>query len=434
VGYVELSVGLGDIVAPWMWRHLAQPDLKSEDAKRVQVRYLAAFGRGHCWIPLSADMDAVEAALQIKIAAARVIEGDESDAVRQARAALDRAKAVPLAFGKLREQKVAQAEAALQEALAADSKEHAPRTDLATLEGTLAAIIALKQLIVDQQVADGNDSVDRRLQLVAAVIRMIDTDDNMYLRLFKAKEVGKLEALFEAFALSRAAQVPNGVHALVVGVDLVGDEFLYPLSPFSASKLIGLIAEERIARDGHFGLRLHAGEVALGTVDKPSDATLAHLAAVSHAVTRYASIMEVFDEHANIPFLRVGHGVLFHHAIAQKSMGTHTSRALCLSESSKVDTWLTGGKVPIEINQTSNSTLLSNARDAFFSLRARGATVVLATDDDGIWQCESADKRYVSVAYEFYCAIVNEAQDKRLTADGVSKIVADTARAAFGKW
>merc|ERR1712146_643213 len=86
------------------------------------------------------------------------------------------------------------------------------------------------------------------------------------------------------------------------------------------------------------------------------------------------------------PFLRVGHGVLFWHALHLKDMGSDTSRSFCTTMGSKAKDLLLGGTVPIEINQTSNDTLLSNAKKAFFELRAKNVPVVLATDDDGIWR------------------------------------------------
>ena len=100
---------------------------------------------------------------------------------------------------------------------------------------------------------------------------------------------------------------------------------------------------------------------------------------------------------------------------------------------SKAKDLLLGGTVPIEINQTSNDTLLSNAKKAFFELRAKNVPVVLATDDDGIWRCESADRRYVSVANEFYRAIMSDRPDERLVAQDIDKIVAETRDSAFDR-
>jgi len=45
VRYVEFSVGVGDVMRPWIWNHLAKPQCEVKSLKEMNWRYLAGFGR-----------------------------------------------------------------------------------------------------------------------------------------------------------------------------------------------------------------------------------------------------------------------------------------------------------------------------------------------------------------------------------------------------
>lgn len=64
VRYVEFSVGVGDVMRPGIWRHLAKPVLLNDEAKSVEFRFLAGFSRealgrqnGSTWEPLCLALD-----------------------------------------------------------------------------------------------------------------------------------------------------------------------------------------------------------------------------------------------------------------------------------------------------------------------------------------------------------------------------------------
>lgn len=88
VGYVEFSVGLGDVERAHIWRHLVAPAGLSSEAQKVTVRYLAGFNRCACNVALSMQLDTVNdkarsglagfIALSEKLARQKLIGGEAS--------------------------------------------------------------------------------------------------------------------------------------------------------------------------------------------------------------------------------------------------------------------------------------------------------------------------------------------------------------------
>ena len=400
VGYVELSVGLSDALRPWIWKHLAQPKV-SPDAKKVKVRYLAAFNRQQCWVKLDTIIDH---ALNAAIADYSILTADLSKSVLAARAELAEVRRLPESLLEFKSDAIAKAQAKAMVAEVGDPRTPAILHAEKTID-VLGRLCVQWKAIVESEQEGGHDQT----RMAAIVTNFLSEHDADSLALFKFEEVNKVRQLFDAMDESREACVADGLHENLVGLDLVGDECAFPFSPFGAGEFIRKILSERSKRPRfNFGLRLHAGEVSLGDDTRMTYDVYARLAAASHAVSRFYTVASSVlpQEQRKTPLLRVGHGVLFCRARPFLSMGpSQFSTAVCHNLAYKAFSLLTQCKIPIEINQTSNKTLLLRAQRALTVLVKSGASVLLCTDNDGIWKCSNGSIH--SVAHEYVRAILD---------------------------
>lgn len=242
-------------------------------------------------------------------------------------------------------------------------------------------------------------------------------------------------------------QMPS-LAGCVVGIDLVGDEFGFPFSPFTHKRFIAQIQRCRaVSRD--FGVRVHAGEglIRHSTLDEPmkqegnnTDSTGAiFLASPAKAFMLHVYIlmesMRMLQNNlaATAPLcstsrrasnVRIGHGIAFLFEaqrwveqkralmtkngnianaadVADNSDGAHTQAIPVLSYFSKqveeFRCFLIEHDIPCELNPTSNHMLLQtgsgddhrkggiqNSR-TLRSFLDSNLPVVICTDDDGIW-------------------------------------------------
>jgi hypothetical protein len=206
--------------------------------------------------------------------------------------------------------------------------------------------------------------------------------------------------------------------SLVVGFDLVGDEFGYPFSPFSHPEFIEVI-HKFVDLNERFGVRFHAGE---GLIRPPLDCPHNSPVLVSFILHQYILMSSIyqycdnyFERVGKKPNVRIGHGVSF---LYDKEEKTLLGRDL-----KEFRKFLRKNEYLCELNPTSNHLLLSDSfvgESALANSRTLEAylacelPVVLCTDDDGIWAIErcNAHKFHVSVAHEYcQCIMKGELKD-----------------------
>lgn len=230
----------------------------------------------------------------------------------------------------------------------------------------------------------------------------------------------KLASIEQRIEWSRAKEDSFSYHQLLVGLDLLGNEKEMPYCPFDHPDFLKFLVKERKARKGHFGFRYHCGEWDHND-PKPTKALLAHMAISSGTISRVlAHVREKERGWRNgICPLRIGHGVAFRHF-----MGAHVDQ---LDENGNVVirpevelklerkvlealTLMRELAVPIEINLTSNHILVEFEAGFHADLLHEGYTLVLCTDNHGIWNCsqdlqDNGLFRFPSLAGEYYAAL-----------------------------
>ena len=376
VGYIELSVGLNDIISyPWMYRHLAQPSLPEHLRSTCDIP------------PLPVDPASGKPLVQVRFLAA-----------------LNRVK-------------------------------NGPPLDKAD-----------------------DDARTHHMRYVS------DFAHNRIVTFFSKSEKD-LADIKKAFTTSRSAGDPNNpllLHNMCVGLDYVGDEWAQPHCPFALPSFVEFLKTERQSRGDHFGFRYHCGEIYLPLGGNPaiSEHRRLHMAISSAVIVRILTELgwttEVLGLKKNRkngrlppPPLRIGHGIGFGPFIKDIPLPDTPSPA-----------WKTGNyqetldnpelfiqralfymrecSVPIEVNLTSNNYLAANCRQTqlLTQLLEARMTVVLSTDDDGIWPCECHvdGDQYSSVAAEFATAIAGTLTlaSNKLSNAGVREIISNYPFARFG--
>ena len=213
----------------------------------------------------------------------------------------------------------------------------------------------------------------------------------------------------------------------LVGLDLVGDEDGYPFSPFLHSKFTALIQKFKQAGNPWFGIRLHGGEgVKRGSSCSNYETQsisqrnfAAHMNIVAVELKHLLPVSQYQDAQQSLPCLRIGHGVAFSYpeCLCVSPDGNFDFETSCDFPSHRA--WLKEESIPLELNMTSNNTLLSdlfNRKDGpsdaqsvlSYFLRQAELSVVLSTDDDGVWPIRKCKEHYrhISVQHEFCQALL----------------------------
>ena len=389
VGYVELSIGIKDLIeCPWMYRHLASPHLPEELRKKCKLP------------PLPVDVKAGNKLLvEVKFLAA-----------------LNRVNAGP----KL---------------------ENAENRSTRVLHMNL--------------VNDFSDSV--------IVDEFKDSAEHLK-KIEKAFEVSRtaVSAAAAAAAAAAAGDHPLLLHNMCVGLDYVGDEWGQPHCPFALPKFTKFLKAERDRRGGRFGFRYHCGEIYLPLQDQGmSEQQLLHMAISSAVIVQILTAVgytpaehDLVKNRGNVhrmpapPPLRIGHGVGFGPYLRSIPLPTKAN----LTWETRLDSlikdpaeyirralfYMRECEIPIEVNLTSNDYLTAECQQTQLlkQLLDHDMTVVLATDDDGIWpcECEVGGKQYSSVAAEFAAAVAGTMTlpSNKLHSEEVEKIIQNYPFARFG--
>jgi adenosine deaminase len=247
-------------------------------------------------------------------------------------------------------------------------------------------------------------------------------------RLVPKKHTESLAKLRDALAKERAfiGQVPKGLSVMLVGLDYFGDEFKHPYCSFTDKDFIDFLLIERKNRDGHFGFRYHCGEC-----DEPSDARtqtfLPHMAISSKAIIDIIKAVKEAEKEAVYkakPFLRIGHGIGFHHYL-QSALDTRAADPNLILIHDALELMRDPDfPIFIEINLSSNEYLADQTVGAPFKLM-KSYFVTVSTDNDGIWPCEFKweinQRSYVSVAAEYARAITGNVYGLSLSGMQLSK-------------
>lgn len=242
---------------------------------------------------------------------------------------------------------------------------------------------------------------------------------------------------------NKEMQGTDYMEKMLVGFDWVGDEFGHPFCLFSHPDFIEMM-EEYVARNEHFGVRVHAGE---GLVRPSAGEPFNTPAAVAFSLHMYvlmASLRKYWDnfklQHKKSPNLRIGHGVAFLYGCEDWNkdacIGAPPSK---LSRDVKdFREFIVKNKIVCELSPTSNhmllpdsfsgSSQLSNTR-TLKTFIANDLPVILCTDDDGIWAIKKckAHYRHVSVAHE-YCHAIRHGE---ISKENFEEMVLRGKRASF---
>jgi len=205
--------------------------------------------------------------------------------------------------------------------------------------------------------------------------------------------------------------------AIMVGLDWVGNELGYPYCIYAHDQCINVIKQYQLM-NSRFGVRIHAGEGLLRPAtsdDYRSPVSIAftlHMYILMASIRRYYSKMEAALNGTGLkPNIRIGHGIAFLHG---HDVADEVKDPL-QKDLAKFRTFLKEKDIVCELNPTSNhlllsdsytKTTLSNNRTLAAFLK-EGLPVTLCTDDDGIWAIHKCPKHYhhISVAYEYCQAI-----------------------------
>jgi len=272
------------------------------------------------------------------------------------------------------------------------------------------------------------------------------------------KHLDDLNRLKQEFGKSRKCSttgVPT-LHQKCVGLDYFGDEHEFPHCSFALKKFTDFLFYERDERDGHFGFRIHAGELCQYHNDW---AFKLHMGVVSINII---TILTAYKAHCNgqpqssrggkVPLIRIGHGIGFDMFLDEGPVplvddGTYTHGQLLASKIPLALQMMKENKIPIEVCLTSNSVLQATeqAGDAErasgvfnldFTQRCleRNHRVIMCTDNDGIWPIKysSSQKEYLSVPAELFRAVAGANPDTALEVHEVAKLLSNYVHANFG--
>ena len=194
----------------------------------------------------------------------------------------------------------------------------------------------------------------------------------------------------------------------VVGLDLCGDEVGHPYCPFVAHEFIRFVKEAR-KQNSNFGVRIHSAEnVPFIGPELPGYRLFA-----AHMYILYRCID--FLKRRLKSNIRIGHGIGFDKLLSIKNYKYRKSSVLVAEMQSTAKSVLKS--IPFEVNITSNFYLLGDAirnvhkEKPLSHLYEIGVSVILSTDDDGIWpidKCALEHQSHHSLAGEYCKAITSQ--------------------------
>ena len=214
-------------------------------------------------------------------------------------------------------------------------------------------------------------------------------------------------------------------------------------------------------RKGKFGFRYHCGEIYLPLQDSSvNERQLLHMAISSAVIveilTKIGWVPETMklanerreNESSRLsnPPLRVGHGVGFLPYLPQIPEATSRHQMSSFKDLARnPDDYIKRAlfymremEIPVEICLNSNNFLTAESKqiEILRNFLDANMTVVLATDNDGIWPCECkiGQSLYFSVPAEFAGAITGilTNANNKIHAEDIEKILANFPHARFG--
>ena len=246
---------------------------------------------------------------------------------------------------------------------------------------------------------------------------------------------------------------------MCVGLDYFGDELHYPHCSFAHRNFTNFLMEERKRRNGHFGFRIHAGEL---YKYENKELLYTHMGVVSFNICTILEQYEAIWKHENItnpkpntnvpPPLRIGHGIGFL-SFLEEGWATAPTTAPSTTESNSIDQLHSAVlralrkihdlRIPIEVNLTSDRCLLGTGQmgsaanavgvfnpDTLYTFLKKGFCVVVCTDNDGILRLQLDG--YHSVAAELLRACRGTNADTALQSHEVMGLLENYEHAAFG--
>lgn len=205
--------------------------------------------------------------------------------------------------------------------------------------------------------------------------------------------------------------------SLIVGLDYFGNEKARPYCPFAHTDFLDFLITMRKRRKSQFGFRYHCGEWDQN-LSVPSDRLLAHMTISSRVIRKVLEHVKSIEQRFNdIVPIRIGHGVAFRHWLKLRPFSSNEdqdfARRTELDEEIRATLCMMRDMAaPIEINLTSNQILVEFEPGFHHDLIREGYTVVLCTDNHGIWDCSQVQQpdgtyRFPSIAGEYYSALKN---------------------------
>ena len=266
------------------------------------------------------------------------------------------------------------------------------------------------------------------------------------------RHLRQLDQLKTAFATSRTRKSTSSssvcpLHDMCVGLDYFGDELYYPHCSFAHRNFTNFLMQERERRNGHFGFRIHAGEL---FNYRHKAFMYVHMGVVASNI---CTILKHFEDEttARPPPLRIGHGTGFlsflregwENASPISSTTPRTVHELHLMIHVALRR-IHELKIPIEVNLTSDCCLLGTEQmgtaakaavvfnpDTVYSFLKQRFRVVVCSDNDGILRIQLG--KYHSVAAELIRCCRSTNRDTALQVHDLTRLLGNYNHAAFGR-
>ena len=286
------------------------------------------------------------------------------------------------------------------------------------------------------------NEVDSLPEMTAKMALVFDENSGVKAEYFR-KHLVTLDVIKRKFKESRDSNTNNIVsplHEMCVGLDYVGDERRLPHCSFAHTDFITFLWDEREKRNGHFGFRIHAGEV-----QNPNELVqTVHMGVVSTVVCRilgqycwlwkkhYPTMSEVPTNCP--PPLRIANGMGFFADSQRPTSSTvpktvvqfRTRIHMALSELRRL-------QIPLEVNPSGSTYLTGNPKAVskmIFTLLANKFRVVVGSGNDGV--CPTALENYHSVAAELIRVVRHFETGFVLQRHHVEALLKSYAFASFG--
>ena len=296
-----------------------------------------------------------------------------------------------------------------------------------------------------------NEVGDNAAEMAGSMAEVFDEISGVKPAYFR-NHLGTLADIKRKFKESRDCNnhhIVSPLHEMCVGLDYIGDERSLPHCSFAHRDFITFLWDERKKRNGHFGFRIHAGEVPI--VNELFQTV--HMGVVSTVICRIlGQYCALWKQHHPImpevppdcpPPLRIAHGMGF--LKFAKQTGVAESRGVCpTTVPNTVDQFRTRIhfalselrrlRIPFEINP-SGSKYLYGTRNAvskmIFTFLNNEFRVVVGSGNDGV--CPTRLGNYRSVAAELIRVVRNFDPGFFLQRNNVKALLKCYRFAAFGQ-